>query len=252
MVKSAALVAVVVFTMARAGHAAQRASLETGDGRASQQVAEYAPEQTDAEGANTAPHTVYLQGNREAGLERQPPPQAAPNTASTPSRQLPPPTDAASDGSQQGALSGGSANRQGLPRLTTALAGLAFVLGAFFLFAWILKRNLPKSAAPLPKEVVEVLGRVPLAARNIAHLVRVGNKLVLVSISSAGIETLTEIADPVEVDRLSGICEQARPTSSSEAFRGVLQSFTRESAPDRRAASELDGLRSLSREVRDG
>ena len=65
------------------------------------------------------------------------------------------------------------------------------------------------AAAALPPDVVEVLGRVSLAPRQPAQLVRIGHKLILVSISTAGVKTLTEITDPLEVDRLAGLCQQA-------------------------------------------
>ena len=48
----------------------------------------------------------------------------------------------------------------------------------------------------LPTDVVSVLGRVPLAARQLAELLRVGNKLVLVSLTPTGAQTLTEVTDP--------------------------------------------------------
>jgi flagellar biogenesis protein FliO len=257
MVKTAAiavLAAVVAMTIVRAGHAAQHVGA-AGEMSNSHPAAAHTPERSIADRPHSAArHTVHLQETQPTAASPQPAAPPASDSASTQSRRLPPPGDALSGTPPQRAIAGGSGTpRGGLPSLTTALAGLAFVLGLFLLFAWLLKRSLPKSAAPLPTEVVEVLGRVPLAARNFAHLVRLGNKLVLVSISSAGIETLSEITDPAEVDRLAGICEQSRPTSSSQAFRGVLQSFARETGgADPRSAGELDGLRGLSREVRDG
>jgi hypothetical protein len=49
-----------------------------------------------------------------------------------------------------------------------------------------------------------------------------GHKLLLLSITPAGVETITEVTDPVEVDRLLGICEQRSPHSSTTAFRQIL------------------------------
>ena len=40
-----------------------------------------------------------------------------------------------------------------------------------------------------------------------------------------GVETLTEITEPEEVDRLAGICRQAHPDSTTAAFRQVFQQF---------------------------
>ncbi len=110
-----------------------------------------------------------------------------------------------------------------LPSLTPMAGGLAFVLGLFLAAAWILRRAAPKSATLLPTEVVEVLGRAPLAGRQQMHLLRCGNKLLLVSVTPTGAETLTEVTDPVEVDRLSGLCRQAHPQSATATFRHVFQ-----------------------------
>jgi flagellar biogenesis protein FliO len=112
-----------------------------------------------------------------------------------------------------------------LPSLWTMLAGLGVVLGLFLIVAWALRRSLPKGANLLPREALEVLGRGVIAGRQNVHLLRCGNKLLLVSITPAGIETLTEISDPAEVDRLAGICYQAHPHSATSAFRQVFQQF---------------------------
>jgi len=117
----------------------------------------------------------------------------------------------------------------------TVVGALGLVLGIFLLTAWGIRRAAPQALHPLPKEVFEVLGRAPLAGRQQAHLLRLGNKLVLVSLSSAGAETLTEITDPLEVDRVAGLCRQAQPGSATAVFRQVLDQF----APRRPSASEV-------------
>jgi flagellar biogenesis protein FliO len=122
-----------------------------------------------------------------------------------------------------------------LPSLLTMFGALGLVLGLFFLTAWAFRRGLPTGAALLPREVVEVLGRVPLAGRQQASLLRFGNKLVLVSITPGGAETISEITEPLEVDRLAGLCREANPDSSSTTFRKVFQQF----AGDRSSASLL-------------
>ena len=107
-----------------------------------------------------------------------------------------------------------------------ALAGsLAIVLGLFFALVWVFRRAAPKGSTLLPGEVVEVLGRAPLAGRQCMHLLRCGNKLLLVSVTPVGAETLTEVTDPVEVDRLAGLCRQAHPQSATATFRQVLNQF---------------------------
>ena len=75
---------------------------------------------------------------------------------------------------------------------------------------------------PLPNEVVECLGRAPLTGRQQVQLLRLGKKLVLVAVTATDARTLSEITDPLEVDRLSGLCQQTRPESITASFRQVL------------------------------
>ncbi len=120
-----------------------------------------------------------------------------------------------------------------LPKIesfTTATAGLAIVVGLFLVCAWLLRRSGPKPTTPLPSEAVAVLGRVPLAARNFAHLLHVGNKLVLVAVTPEGVSPITEIIDPVEVQRLLGLCLRNHKQSTTEDFQNVLQQLSKEPA----------------------
>jgi flagellar biogenesis protein FliO len=112
--------------------------------------------------------------------------------------------------------------------ISTMLGSLAVVIGLFLLVVWFARRAAPQAVAPLPTEVVQVLGRTSLAQRNMLQLVRVGSKLILVAVTPQGATTLTEIADPAEVDRLSTACERQRPGSISASFRQVLGHFARE------------------------
>jgi flagellar biogenesis protein FliO len=106
--------------------------------------------------------------------------------------------------------------------LMTFVGSLSVVVGLFLVTIWCLRRNMPKSTRLLPAEVVEVLGRAPLAGRQQMHLIRFGHKLVLAAISPAGVDTISEVTDPAEVDRLAGYCEQTRSASATAAFRGIL------------------------------
>jgi flagellar biosynthetic protein FliO len=119
-----------------------------------------------------------------------------------------------------------------LNSLVTVGASLVVVLGLFLIVAWLLRKASPAAAASLPKEVFEILGRAPLASRQQVHLVRCGRKLLLLSVTQAGIDTLAEIDDPAEVDRLAGLCVQAQPGSATAAFRQVFQQFTANATAD--------------------
>lgn len=119
-----------------------------------------------------------------------------------------------------------------LDSMYAMLTALALVVGLFLLCAWALRRGTRSSSKVLPGEVVSVLGRVPLAARQFAQLLRVGNKLVLVSVTPSGAETLAEVTDPAEVDRLLGICQQLDPKSTTREFEEVFRQLARQPASD--------------------
>ena len=163
------------------------------------------------------------------------PPAAAVPAEKTPTRYLAPPShvdDKLSDSNGRPRVGGRQLTNFGLPvqSIYTVVTGLAIVIGSFLLFTWVLRRGNRKAGANgmLPSEAVSVLGRVPIAPRQFAELLRVGNKLVLVALTPAGPVTLTEIIDPVEVDRLVGVCQQSNQHSTTKAFEQVFQQFQTE------------------------
>ncbi len=115
--------------------------------------------------------------------------------------------------------------------LSTAGAGLAIVVGLFFVCMWLLRRSSgAKPTGMLPSEAFAVLGRAPLTPQSFAQLLRVGNKLVLVAVSADGIQPLTEVIDPLEVDRLTGVCASGRGHGPAAEFQQVLAQLAREPA----------------------
>jgi flagellar biogenesis protein FliO len=131
-----------------------------------------------------------------------------------------------------------------VPPLVTGAASLGIVLALFLLVVWVVRRGMPSGATVLSQEVVEVLGRAPLVGRQQVHLIRCGHKLLLVCVSPGSVETLTEITDPVEVERLAGICRQMNSQGVSATFRQVFQHFPKPSRDldymTRREADDLD------------
>ncbi len=118
--------------------------------------------------------------------------------------------------------------KPGIPSVVTVGASLAVVLGLFLVAAWVMRRTAPGNCPLLPGEVLEVLGRAPLSGRQQVQLIRLGNKLVLLSVAPTGVETLSEVTDPEEVDRLAALCQRVRPGSATAVFRQVFQQFTKE------------------------
>lgn len=114
---------------------------------------------------------------------------------------------------------------EGMGAVVTVISSLAVVLGLFFITAWMLRRTGSGGLATLPGDVFEPLGRAPLSSRQQVHLLRCGPKLILVSVTPDGAETLTEIDDPDDVTRLTGLCKANQSGSATAAFRQVLHQF---------------------------
>jgi flagellar biogenesis protein FliO len=114
--------------------------------------------------------------------------------------------------------------------LISVLGSLLIVIAIFFILVLFLKKVSPKGNRLLPQEAFEDLGRAMLTQKLQLHLLRLGNRLILVSITPDGVSPVTEITDPDEVVPLLGMCRQLDKNSSSELFRKTLNSFASEKA----------------------
>jgi flagellar protein FliO/FliZ len=125
----------------------------------------------------------------------------------------------------------------------TVVGSLAIVIGLFLVLAWCSRRFAPAGAAQLPSEVLELLGRSSLHAKQQVQLVRIGNKLLLIAQTPAGADTLTEITDPEEVERLASLCRRGQPASATNSFTQVLGQLAREPAAGGFAGQSRRGSR---------
>lgn len=181
------------------------------------------------------PASPDREGVRLAAAAEETPPSpemSAPTIAEEQVRQLAAPSEASIAAQTKDAA---SQNRPKLPfrgpqldSLGTAGAGLAVVVGLFLICMWLLKLGRPRGNSLLPPESVALLGKIPLTAKTMAHLLQVGNKLVLISISPEGVAPITEITDPTEVNRIQGICLRNQQHSSSREFQQVLEQMAGE------------------------
>lgn len=110
----------------------------------------------------------------------------------------------------------------GIEALSTVAASLAMVIGAFLLLVIALRRGNSRHQKSLPSEVFEVLGRKAVNHKTQLQLLRIGSKLVLVSVTSDGMETVSEIDQPAEVDRIAGLCRQKHAGSITRSFAEIL------------------------------
>lgn len=172
-------------------------------------------------GNNPASHRVQPPVNfRLASAE-----EAIPRPTAKPPLKLAPRTPASRSSSSGSTKPAATSPNQAVG---TIAGSLGIVLGLFLVIAWCSRRYAPAGAALLPKDAIELLGRAPLAARQQMQLVRIGNKLLLVAVSPVGVETLTEITEPTEVEHLVALCRRHQPGSSSAAFRQTLTQLANE------------------------
>jgi flagellar biogenesis protein FliO len=139
---------------------------------------------------------------------------------------------------RQGAAAANPFGGKDFSPLATGAASLGIVLGLFLLVVWSVRRGTPKGGGLVPSEAVEVLGRAAIGGKQNVHLVRCGNKIVLVNVSATSVETLTEISDPGEVERLQEICRHS--TSPVSAVQQLLGRFGAVQQPATLAATRPD------------
>jgi flagellar biosynthetic protein FliP len=87
------------------------------------------------------------------------------------------------------------------------VASLAAVLAVFGGLRFVARRRL----TGLPPDVYEVLGSATLGGQQAVRIVRFGPKTLLVSVSSSGCQTLSEIVDPEATARIAAACRGQQP-----------------------------------------
>ncbi|HLJ11966.1 MAG TPA: flagellar biosynthetic protein FliO [Planctomycetaceae bacterium] len=122
----------------------------------------------------------------------------------------------------------------------TTLGGLVAVLALFFVIARLVRKSAPAAQKTLPAEVMQVLGRKSLDYRHAIHLIRFGSRLLVLGSSQEGLRTLSEIADPLEVDYLAGLCKPSEPASVAQSFNQLFKKFQSPAAPEPEAELETD------------
>ena len=73
--------------------------------------------------------------------------------------------------------------------------------------------------------LVEVLARTSIGPKSSVMFLRIGQRVIVVAQSGAGLQTLSEIDDPDEVADLIGQVQAAKPKSISNGFRSLLGRF---------------------------
>ena len=102
------------------------------------------------------------------------------------------------------------------------------VVAAFFLLVILFRKVAPQGNRPLPKEAFECLGRHFLTQKQQLQVLRLGNRIVLVSVLPEGVTTLAEITDPDEVVAFLGHFRRLDTNSATEVFRNTIASMSEE------------------------
>ncbi|MFK7776558.1 MAG: flagellar biosynthetic protein FliO [Gimesia sp.] len=124
------------------------------------------------------------------------------------------------------------------PSIWGTLGALLVVISLILVAAKLFKKHHPMASANLPLEVMEVLGKRPLDARQTIHFVRCGSRVLILGSSPAGLEMLSEVLDPVEVDLITGMCrERAQSSKLNSSFRNLFQATQKKAASRERNQS---------------
>lgn len=103
----------------------------------------------------------------------------------------------------------------------TALAGIIVVI---LVASRLWQKHGPKLGGGLSNEVLELLGKRHLDPRQCIYMLRIGGRIIVVGSSPAGLNTLAEITDPVDVDLLAGACRKnVSDHGTAPSFATVLQ-----------------------------
>jgi len=135
----------------------------------------------------------------------------------------------------------GSGGADGGNWVLNTLAALGVVIAMVFGLRWLLRRGGVVATAAPRGSVVEVLSRTTVAPRSHVVLMRVGQRILIVSDSSAGMRTLGQVDEPEEVAELLGSIDSSSPTSMSASFQGAMKKLSGQWS-DADAAGDADGV----------
>jgi flagellar biogenesis protein FliO len=114
--------------------------------------------------------------------------------------------------------------------IPAALLSLGIVLAGYGLWRAVVGRGISARPGQLPRQVVELVGFVPLGPRQQLQLVRLGSKLVLVAVAHQRMDPLAEVTDPVEVDQILAACRSGQSALAGAISRWSGRQRTRESS----------------------
>jgi flagellar protein FliO/FliZ len=133
--------------------------------------------------------------------------------------------DAADDRADTMLGNGGGAGGTGAGWILQTITALGVVIGLILLLRWAYAKLTGQVAATSSSPVMEVLSRTTLAPRNQVLLVRLGQRILVVGDSPAGLRTLANVDDAEEVASLLAAVSAAKPNSITGGFSQLLSRF---------------------------
>ena len=110
---------------------------------------------------------------------------------------------------------------------TRMVGALAVVLGAFMVLLWITKKIQGPSKTLMSTQTLELLGQKQINKIHRLHLIRLGQRILLISASDSRVTCLSEINDPQEVAQLLETNSQAGESSElpQSTFKRIFAQY---------------------------
>ena len=121
------------------------------------------------------------------------------------------------------------------------VGGLSLVLAIFYALVVFAKRNGGSVNGKVPEEVIQVLGQVPMDSRRHLQLVRLGSKILLLSVTNSSVESIGEIDDPVEVEHVISTMQRGRAVEDFQNFRRITNQIRQQRRAQRMYPSQMNG-----------
>lgn len=103
--------------------------------------------------------------------------------------------------------------------LVKGVFALVLVLGLLLGGVALLKKIAPGMGAGASGRGMEILGRTPIGPKHAAVLLRVGGRVLVLGVSGDRMQTLAELKDPEEVERL---VSPPAPGGAQPGFHGLM------------------------------
>mgnify|MGYP001156748189 CR=1 FL=1 len=100
---------------------------------------------------------------------------------------------------------------------------LAVVLSLFLGFVWVVKKKQGRSRQPLNQNMLTVIGQTHLTKDHTLHVVKLGERLLLVSAGESKVTCLTELTDPVEIEQL--LAHSPNKTTDRPSFKKLFAQY---------------------------